>query len=129
MRTSTLSLMVIAATLVLVMPPASCTYDKAPFAECDTVSVGFASDIRPLITLYCSAPALGDCHDGHGSLGQPNYTAYEGIKAQVDNGKLERQVFVTGLMPPEFGSTGPTELTPEHQQLLKCWIVQGALNN
>lgn len=98
-----------------------------PTEICDSLSVSYAQDIAPLVSTYCSAPSLGDCHDGT-TQDVPGLGNYSSLKTVVDNGTLEEQVFDLREMPNE-DSNGPTELTPEDEQLLKCWLQDGALDN
>lgn len=124
-------LVVLAVMAIVSLGQVGCTYDKAKMlalGACDTIMPSFATDIRPIITLYCSDSNNGDCHDGSGTQGQPDFTNYAGIKEQVDNEELERQVFELGDMP-DPDTQGPKQLTAEHLQLLLCWIEQGAPDN
>lgn len=94
---------------------------------CDTMTVSYTNDIIFIITTYCSAPSLGDCHDGT-NPDAPGLGNYAGLKAVIDDGRFEDKVFVTREMP-DPATNGPTQLDPYHELLLKCWIKAGAPNN
>lgn len=108
----------------------SCTFDQAEelvVEACDTLSVSYANDIRPIIDTYCSGKTLGNCHEA-GNTANSDYSTYEGLYEQVENDGIWAVVFVTGEMPDPFTS-GPTELTTAELQMLYCWLEAGGPQN
>jgi len=86
---------------------------------CNTDQVTYSGVIKPLVELRCNAPA---CHVPGGN-GTGDFTAYSGLKAQVDNGAVENQVIVLGAMPPS-GTLSDCE-----QEQFRVWIANGAPND
>lgn len=116
--------------VLVVVGPAACTYHTAkPLGLCDTFVPSFQDTIAEIVYIYCSNPSNGDCHDGTGTQGQPDYSSFAGIQEQALNGKITEFVFVTGEMPPEFDTQGPKFLEPGDADRLRCWIDNGAPDN
>jgi len=84
-------------------------------------------DIKPIIVTYCSDPDHGSCHAA-GTLSRPDFSTYDGVKEEVDNGQFEHQVFVTKEMP-DPDTDGPKFIHPDDLQALRCWLDDGAPNN
>lgn len=104
----------------------SCGDDEeqpGPAIDCTGSDPSYATDIKPIIDNTC---ALVGCHVEN--FLQGDYTTYEGLKANVDNGTVSDRVIQNREMPPE-GTTGPTELTEAQIRLINCWIADGAPNN
>lgn len=101
----------------------SCYYDNEeelyPNFVCDTSAATFMAVIDPIIKSNC---ALSGCHVPGGS-GNGDYTNYAGIKAAVDNGKIQERAINLRNMPP----SGP--LSNCDILKLQTWINNGALNN
>lgn len=97
----------------------SCYYDVEEELYpgfCNTEDVNYEDVIKPLVQLRCSAPT---CHvPGGGGIGL--FTSYAGVKAKVDDGTIENEVFTFGAMPP-VGSLSSCELDQ-----LRKWIDAGA---
>ena len=96
---------------------------------CDSDSVYFTNTILPLINNYC---ATADCHDAINPEENLNLTSYSGIRAHVQPGNLNvSSLWVDGIansqdpMPP----ADSPQLTSEQRNLIRQWILQGALNN
>lgn len=100
---------------------AGCYYDKEELlypGACDVgdaTAAGYWTDtIEPLILSRCA-----NCHfpggDGPGDL-----TQYINVKAIVDNGSFQQQVFISKAMP-QGGSLSACDL-----QKLQAWVDAGA---
>jgi hypothetical protein len=119
------------ATLLLT---SSCSFNnfedlKPAVGPCDTVQVSFATDIIPIMERNCSNQSFnnfnGDCHQSGSPIA--DYTIYAGVKAKVDEGKLEQRALIEKTMPPTF-SNGPRPDSTELQMIM-CWIESGAPDN
>lgn len=94
----------------------------------DTTTVSFQDTIFPIFTRYCSNNANGDCHWTGAPISKPDYTTYAGIKAKVDDGRIQARLFDLGTMPPS-NSSGPRAMSDCEKVLIQRWIAQGAQNN
>ncbi len=94
----------------------------------DTSTVSFQDTIFPIFTKYCSNNANGDCHWTGAPISKPDYTTYAGIKAKVDQGRIQVRLFDQGSMPPS-NSNGPRSVSDCDKTLILRWIGQGARNN
>jgi len=106
----------------------ACTYDALEMVEPEKVqlnadgTIGFQLNILPIIQTKCSAESR--CHAGpNDPPNQPKLTNYAEVKAIVDNGEMDDEVFVTKDMPKEKGTYG---LTAQEEKLLRDWVAQGA---
>lgn len=101
----------------------SCYYDVEeelyPNSVCDTSVTTFMAVIDPIIASNC---AVSGCHVP-GGTGLGDYTAYAGVKAAVDNGKIQNRAIDLKNMPP----SGP--LSNCDILKLQKWINNGAQNN
>jgi hypothetical protein len=88
---------------------------------CDTSSVRFASTVQPVLQTYCTG-----CHSGSSASGGINLTAYAGVKAQIDNGKLWASINHTGPKPMPLGGN---KLSQCNISKIGIWIRNGAPNN
>lgn len=94
----------------------SCSRDKltAESLICDE-SINY-SQARVVINTSC---AYSGCHDG---ISNPdNFKSYAGIEKFFASGRFEDRVFLTRDMPPDYAVDGPTVLTEEEINILKCW--------
>ncbi|HEX2618409.1 MAG TPA: hypothetical protein VHL57_12760, partial [Flavobacteriales bacterium] len=77
-----------------------CYYDNEaelyPSTFCDTTNVTYALRVLPIIQSNCATPG---CHVP-GGTGVGDFTTYAGLRAKVDNGAFEANVFETRAMPP-----------------------------
>jgi len=114
---------------------ASCTFDQTPVIETappvsDTVIISYSKDIVPILQTYCLGINGQLCHvsnTNQGSVG--DFTTYEGLKTEVDNGMIAARVFQSnGGMPPSY-SNSPTVLADSDLQKFELWVDQGALDN
>lgn len=112
----------------------SCSFNnvedlKPPVGPCDTVQVSFATDIIPIMERNCSNKSFnnfnGDCHQAGSPIA--DYTIFAGVKAKVDEGKLEQRALIEKSMPPSF-SNGPRPDDAE-LKMITCWIAAGAPDN
>ena len=88
---------------------------------CDTMNVGYAARIAPIIELNCRG-----CHSGGSPAGGVPLTNFSEVKASADNGSLMGTLLASGnfnIMPP----AGP--LSDCDIATVQAWIDQGAQNN
>jgi hypothetical protein len=109
----------------------ACTSDKLPEPEppelCDTLQVSYNLQVKEIIDTYC---AISGCHRA-GSVAPGNYTSYIGLDPFLNDNEFKR--YVVDLkndpdlgMPPDWDTNpGPKDLTPEHFDILVCWIENG----
>jgi hypothetical protein len=116
-------LLIFIFTLFSLIYIASCSEDDSMMPEIDEPeceeNITFASDVELIINTNC---AYSGCHVS--GTGLPVYTTYDGVVAQVENGRFENRVLTQQNMPPSNAS-GPTELSEEDLLTLECWIEQG----
>ena len=91
-------------------------------SNCDTLNVGFSSEIQVILQNNC----LG-CHSGAVPQGQIDLSTYSNVKIYVDNGKL------FGAVNHESGYVAMPQGQPKLDDCkiltIKAWINQGAQNN
>lgn len=125
-------LMIAPAVLIGILILSSCKKDEGPNGEnpsssqCDSLIPSFSTDVFPIIERACSDENIGSCHQA-GSI-RGDYTGYEGIKIDANNGQIESRVVVSKSMPPG-NSSGPTSLTNQELTTIECWLANGAPNN
>jgi hypothetical protein len=91
----------------------SCQSDMA-------ITTQYSTNIEGLVRTYC---AYSGCHIG--SPGVPgNYTTFSGMQEDLENGRIEIEVFSLRTMPPANAS-GPKTLSKEDFDLFNCWIENG----
>ncbi|MFZ1617209.1 MAG: hypothetical protein WAT41_07650, partial [Flavobacteriales bacterium] len=112
--------------LALVLLQSGCYYDKEadlyPMNFCDTLSVGYSSNVQPIIQANCAIPG---CHVPGGS-GTGDFTAYNGLSTQITNGKLVPAVQQSGgaaFMPPS-GKLSDCDVAT-----IARWVAGGAQQN
>jgi hypothetical protein len=94
-----------------------------PPQDSDTTEViSFNSRVKPILSASCNSSS---CHGAGTGPGRGDFSAYEGVKAKVDNGSFENRVIVRRNMPP----SSRTPLSEQEIQDLKSWIDAGAPNN
>ncbi|MFC2125150.1 hypothetical protein ACFLU5_10085 [Bacteroidota bacterium] len=98
----------------------SCYYDNEEelypdLPSCDTTDVNFSMVIQPIFNTNC---ATSGCHIP--GTGRTDLSTYSGIKAIVDDGRLEDRVIIQRDMPP----SGP--LSSCEIKLIEAWIENGA---
>ena len=101
-------------------------YPTQTVVTCDTTTVGFAADIKPIFAANCSVNS-SDCHSA-GSAGGINLNIYSPeLTDQVSNGKLLKDInFVSGAnaMPKNGSKMGSCDINK-----ITRWVNQGGLNN
>lgn len=126
--------------LLVVAATQSCTKDKG-FKETANpqdniidssrlVNVQYHKDIVPILTTYCYGTGNQKCHVSNSNQGGAHdFTSYQNLKDDVDDGQVESRVFTEGGgMPPTY-STGPKKLTATDLAVFKKWVNDGALEN
>ncbi len=115
---------------VLAVVGGGCSYDNLaemyPNADCDPTTVSFADDIEPILKTSCSSLSAA-CH-GPGNTSPAFLDDYDGVKEQVDNGKLLSSIIWDGnasFMPS--GSSSKIEDCSINK--ITAWIAAGAPNN
>jgi hypothetical protein len=103
-----------------------CYYDKEeilyPQTACDTTTVTYSSSVVPMLLSNCTS-----CHGGSAPSAGINLSAYAGVKAQADNGKLWGSIsHAAGFsaMPKNAAKMSTCNLAK-----IKKWIDAGAPNN
>ena len=97
----------------------SCMDEKSSVSETNPCSdVTYSGNVKPIIDLHC---AITGCHV-HGFL-PGDFTSYEGLYEQVQNGFFELKVLDQKIMPPG-DSLNESDLT-----VLQCWVDNGAQDN
>jgi uncharacterized membrane protein len=98
--------------------------------ECDSDSIYFVNEIQPLLNSSC---ATSGCHDDQSAEDGVKMTSYENIVItgkvrafRPEDSKLYKVLSKKGehLMPP----SPQAPFTSEQKDLIKNWIMQGALN-
>jgi hypothetical protein len=87
-----------------------------PADEC--ASISYSGNVAPIISRYCG---ISGCHVTGFLPG--DFTTYEGVHAQIENGLFQLKVLDQKSMPP-LDSLNEGELGT-----LQCWVEHGALNN
>ena len=107
------------ALAVFILPYACKTVKhetKKPELDCSTIQASYSKDIVPIINYSCMP-----CHRAGSMKG--DFTIYEGVKAAVTSGELEKHVLILQDMPPK----GP--LSEQERKQIRCWLNSGAPNN
>ena len=118
-------------TAFLLVGMGGCYYDNLaelhPELQCDpNATVSFADDIVPILSGSCSS-ASADCHASNGTSLKP-LNDYNGVKVQVDNGKLLSSIIWDGnasFMP----SGSISKIDSCSMSKISRWIAAGAPNN
>jgi hypothetical protein len=101
--------------LMIVLLVVSCKKDKQSdklTPSCDGSSPTYQSTIKSIIDTKC---ATSNCH--------PNYSAYDGLQPDLQDGDFRREVLVDQTMPQ--GST----LTQDQLNEIQCWANNGFPEN
>ncbi len=107
------------------------------FSACDkddtSCSATYENEVKPIIEKSC---AYSGCHSGADagmfvSDISKDYTTYEGMMENLNNGSFTTRTLTNLDMPPAaFVPVGnPTELTAEEIQILTCWKDNGFPKN
>jgi len=107
----------------------ACTNDQAdePNAvECNLSDVSFKTDVMPIIERSCSYQS--SCHSSGASNG--DFSAYETLQEDLDNGKFANRVLQKKDMPPQYAPEGsPKSLNAAEIVIIQCWADGGYQNN
>ena len=105
---------------IIILFSTMCTRDVIMEVEGEcSEEVTYDNQIKPIIDNAC---AYSGCHAG-GAPG--SFTSYEGISDYFGSDLLERRVLINRDMPPNFTTLGPTELSEQELEFIKCWIQSG----
>lgn len=102
----------------------SCLKDKTiPVGDCLTEG-SYTVEIRPIIESSCKTGLGGGtgCHDAW-------IDNYDPIKAYLDGGSWQNEVFFEKTMPVMPNDFGIDSLTADEIQTMRCWIDQGYPEN
>lgn len=89
---------------------------------CQTTDVSFSAVVKPIIETNCQG-----CHSGGSPSGGINLSAYAGIKAQADNGRLLGSIdWQEGFSRMPQGGPKLDQCTVDQ---IAAWISDGAQNN
>ena len=106
-----------------------CSYDNLAELECDpNTTVSFANDIVPIMSGSCSS-ADAACH-GPGNFNNALLNDYNGVKEQVDNGKLISAITWDGVATQSRMPSGSSNKIEDCSiGKIERWIAAGAPNN
>ena len=91
---------------------------------CDTTTIGYANDIKPIIDQYCSTVG---CHNSISVAGARNFDNHTVLQPQALNDKFLKSILhASGVSTMPKGSA---KLDDCKIQKITRWINQGALNN
>jgi len=107
----------------------ACTNDSTVepnAAECNLSNISFQTDVMPIIERSCSYESR--CHAS--GAGNGDFTSYETLQEDLDNGKFAERVLLKLDMPPTYASENrPTMLDSTEVDIIQCWADGGYLNN
>ncbi len=110
-----------------------CYYDNLaelhPELSCDTTTpVSFSNDIVPILTGSCSSLSAS-CH-GPGNFNNAFLDTYDGVKTEVDNGKLISSITWDGVATQSRMPSGSSNKIEDCSiSKIERWIAEGAPNN
>lgn len=98
--------------------------------EDDSCKTTYSDEVKSIIDNSC---AYSGCHSGSTASawvpeGSKDYTTYEGMLDNLNNGKFAERVLELKDMPPapNFIPEGkPTELTASELDIINCWVENG----
>jgi hypothetical protein len=104
----------------------SCYYDKEellyPQTTCDSATVTYSGTIIPILLSNCNG-----CHSGSTPSAGINFSAYAGVKSQVDNGQFLGSVsHANGYSPMPKNAA---KLNNCNIAKIRKWVAAGAPNN
>ncbi|MBD3635764.1 MAG: hypothetical protein HUJ25_00360 [Crocinitomicaceae bacterium] len=116
----------ILARIFILLALTSCVKDKAiaPNPNDNCLPTSYLYNVRPIIESSCKTqegPGTG-CHDAW-------IDSYSAIKATIDNGTFQNEVFIEKTMPEIPNIWGIDSLTESEVKTLDCWINQGYPEN
>ncbi len=96
----------------------------------DTITVSFATDIVPIMTMYCadnSFNANGSCHGAGAFTG--DFATYAIVSGYAENAVFMNRIrSSSNPMPPAY-SSGPQVLDPCEIEYIEDWIREGRQDN
>lgn len=105
--------------IVIIACLGSCSFDKLEVMVdplvCDT-PVTYTNEAKAIIETNC---AYTGCHVSGFASG--DFTSYTSMEPMLNQAKFGNRVVTLQNMPPEY-ATGPTMLTDEELNIIKCWI-------
>lgn len=91
-------------------------------AKCDAT---YSKDIKPIIDVSC---AYSGCHSGatagaYVPAGSKDYTNYDSLASNLNNGNFEKRVLILKDMPNSkfVKDPHPKQLTDAQLELITCW--------
>jgi len=120
--------------LGLVLLANSCFYFTAcddeepmpmPMGACASIDASYNGDVKAIINASCSVVG---CHDGSGMNtfipeGAEDFTTFDGLSENLNNGNFTLEVITNGTMPPGIA------ISEEHLEILECWKDSGFPEN
>jgi hypothetical protein len=107
-----------------------------PGRGCDTISVKY-DDTDPMVTkvkdIINETCAYAGCHDGAGGIGPGDYSTFDGLLEDLENGSFASRV-ITQKDNPVIGMPPDKSVYPESQQdslstvqleIITCWLQEG----
>jgi len=88
-----------------------------------TTTISYSLNVAPILSANCSSSNA--CHGISSDNG--DYTAYAGLKADADNGKLNNRVIVNNNAHNAPAFVPP--LSSSDKDKINCWIQQSSPNN
>lgn len=123
--TGLLTVIMIMGSIILVSLN-SCYYDKSdllyPDTACDTTAVKYSTSVLPVLSSTCIS-----CHGGSTPSAGISLDTYNGVKQQVDNGRLWGAVSHNPNYSPMPKNS--TQLSTCNLNKIRIWIAAGAPNN
>ena len=115
--------------VILALSLSGCYYDKAdvvypPNAPCDTATIGFAAQIKPILDAKC-ASCHGASYAAYG--GGVDLQSYQSILNSVNNGTLLNSVLQNGKASPM--PKGGNKVDDCSIKKISIWIRNGSPNN
>ena len=100
----------------------ACNFDKLPEPVvsdiCETLQPVYEGQIESIIEQSCS---YSGCHDGAAAT---NYTTYQNMISNLENGNISTRVLNVRDMPPSYTPDGKAkELKADELELIECWIA------
>ena len=114
--TAKLRLIVLLAMVSVIV--ISCSKDKLDDGAVVCEEPIVYDDVRSIISQSCGYVG---CHNG---INLDNLNSFAGLENSLNSGSFTQRVIDTDNMPPA-NATGPTSLTLEQLDLLRCWQQNG----
>jgi hypothetical protein len=104
-------------------------YPPAAATTCDTATITYSHDIAPIIASGCYSPGNG-CHDAAGSsVSGYNYTTYDGLIVNIQDGALLPDINFTPTKGHNSMPKGGNQLAQCDINKITRWVNQGYPNN